>query len=232
MFRDLPAFAPTTIQPAIEHIVADPSPPQPAPPPPTRFGATRIVIVPDPNQSMITIIETPNDTSYSDYTIFINREISGNGNYYGEVLTLLNSLTIQTHVVVYIGSPGGSLHGGAMIANALRNCKAHVTTIATGIVASAAALIWSYGHSRKVVDGAAVMIHMSSHCDWGNSALVRTQAENTVRYVKEVVIDPLVEQGILTSEEAESIIDKRRDLWLDSTTLNERLEKSNGQVAS
>ena len=65
----------------------------------------------------------------------------------------------------------------------------------------------------------------------GNSRAIQIQAENTVRYVKEIAIDPLVEQGILTPEEAETIIDRRRDLWLDSVTLSVRLEKLHGKAA-
>ena len=72
------------------------------------------------------------------------------------------------------------------------------------------------------------MFHMSSHFDWGNSQAIKINAENTVRYVKEIAIDPLVEQGILTSEDAAYIIDQRRDLWLPSDVLKKRLEMARG----
>ena len=192
--------------------------------PPTRFGATRIVIKPDPQTPVIQIYETRNSTNHNDYVVYISQCILNEGNYYAELITLLKTLTSASKVVVYIGSPGGSLYSGAMIASAIRNCKAEVTTVAIGVVASAAALIWSYGKRRIAMPGSMLMFHMSSHGDYGNSAEIKIRAENTVRYVKEIAIDPLVAQGLLTAEEAEIIIDRRRDLYLDSDTINARLE--------
>lgn len=231
MFNSLMSLIPSDGTPALENgeipetRPSAQSPTAAPPPPPTRFGATQIVLEIDPSQPVICIHETTNMDGYHDYTVFINREICGDGNYYAEFITLLKSLTAKSNVTIYIGSPGGSLNAGAMIANAIRRCAAPVTTVAIGIVASAAALIWSYGHIRKVSNGSGIMFHMSSHHDYGNSEAIRIQAENTVRYVKEVCIDPLVMEHLLTAAEAEIIIDQRRDFWLDSDTLNARLEK-------
>lgn len=211
---------------AVENLTVTETP-GPSDAPPTRFGATQIVLEPDPEQSKIVIVELPRQAGGFDYVIFINRMIDSNNVYYAELITLLATLTTASSVVINIGSPGGSLSTGAIIANAVQHCKACVTTVAFGVVASAAALIWSYGHIRHVADGAAVMFHMSSHFDYGNSEEIRLRAESLVLYVKEIAIDPLVRQGILTPEEAEIIVDKRRDLWLDSTVLNARLEKFN-----
>ena len=157
--------------------------------------------------------------------MLIHGGIRGDCNYYAEAVTLLNTLTSQSNVTVRIGSNGGSLYAGAIIANAVKTSKAKVTTIACGVVASAAALIWSYGQTRLVEDGSVLLFHMSSHCDWGNSEGIRITAENTVHYVKVVAVDPLVEQGILTIDEAEALIDKRQDVLIDSNTMRERLEK-------
>lgn len=234
MFRQLPAIAAKVAKPALENLEsADPpaAAPSESSAPPTRFGATRIVLKPDPDEPEISITEVPHGGSVSDYVVFINRTIRGEGSYYAELITLLDTIAPESRVTMYIGSPGGSLATGAMIANAIKTCKAPVTTVVLGIAASAAALIWSYGHNRKVADGAAVMFHMSSHMDWGNSEAIRVQAENTIRYVKEVAIDPFVEQGLITAEEAAHIIDKRLDLWLDSDTLNARLEAIDGKSA-
>lgn len=201
---------------------------QPQLQPPSRFGATRIILPPDAENSAIQIIEQQNDTNTNDYVVFISSCIRSEGVYYAELITLLRTLTSTSKVNIYIGSPGGSLYTGAMIANAIKICKANVTTIAIGVVASAAALIWSYGHRRHVANGAVIMFHMSSHGDLGNSRSIEIKAANIVRYVKEIAIDPLVEQGVLTPDEAETIIDRRHDLWLDAATINSRLEKFNG----
>jgi ATP-dependent protease ClpP protease subunit len=226
MFSELENFVPVGT-PDTAVIVPAVQPPAP----PTRFGATRIVLPQDPPRAAITIHERPNDANHSDYIVFITQQIRCEGTYYAELITLLRSLTAASKVEIYIGSPGGSLHTGAMIANAIRASKAAVTTIAIGVVASAAALIWSYGQRRVVMEGAVLMFHMSSHSAWDNSKAIAIQAENTVRYVKEIAIDPLVAQGLLTPDEAETIIDRRRELWLDSVTLNTRLEAIHAKAA-
>lgn len=198
-------------------------------PPPVRFGATKIELTPDPNESEIKILEIPNKLNTNDYVVFIYGPINGAAKYYAELVMLLETLTESSHVTIYIASPGGSLYTGAMISSAIKTSHAMVTLIACGVVASAAALIWSHGKIRQVKDNAVILFHMSSHVDWGNSVKIKIDAENTVRYVKEICIDPMVEQGLLTLEEAETIINKRRDVLIDATTMALRLEKLNDQ---
>jgi ATP-dependent protease ClpP protease subunit len=217
MFEDLIGFVPETQTP-------DTPPASTEVGPPIKFGATRIVIATDPDSPVISIIERKNPANQNDYMVFISQYIMDDGSYYAELTTLLKTLTAASKVVIFIGSPGGSLNVGAIIASAVKSCKAEVTTVAIGVVASAAALIWSYGHKRIIQDGAVLMFHMSSHTDYGNSADVKARAENTVRYVNEVAIKPLVDDGLLTAAEAETIVDGRRDLWLDSSVVASRLE--------
>lgn len=231
MFKNLTTVK---LQSVMEDVQQNPSncqpqcnPPQP---PPMRFGAVKIPLEPDPDQSQIKIIEYSNSFNTNDYQIFINGLIRGSATYYAEFLTLLNTLTNTSSVYIYISSPGGSLYTGAMIANAIKNSEAEIATIACGIVASAAALIWSYGDIRQVMDNAVVLFHMSSHGDWGNSEAIKIRAENVVRYVKEICIDPMVEQGILTLDEAETIIDKRRDVLINAEMMKPRLEKFHDQI--
>lgn len=203
---------------------ATPTSPAEAPLAPLRFGSARIPMNRDPENPRIVITEIPTAANFNDYTVYISQAISCEGCYYAELITLLRTLTAASKVMILISSPGGSLHTGAMIASAIKASKAEVTTSAIGMVASAAALIWSYGHIRKAAVGSVLMFHMSSHGDYGNSKMIKMTAENTVKYVKAVAIDPLVKEGLLTAEEAETIVDKRRNLWLDYKTINARLE--------
>jgi ATP-dependent protease ClpP protease subunit len=221
MFEGITSFVPTDGENIIDPTILAPTD---QPLAPLKYGASRIPIIQDPNRPEITILERHNGTNSNDYVIYISNCIRSEGGYYSELITLLRTLSAASKVTIYISSPGGSLHVGAMIASAIQVSKANITTTAIGIVASAAALIWSYGHIRTVADGAVLMFHMSSHGDWNSSMEIKITAENTVRYVKEVAIDPLVAQGILTIEEAETIIDKRHNFWIDSVTLNRRLE--------
>jgi len=221
MFHGLETFNP--IEGAIaENCQTSSTTPLPA----IRFGASKIPLELNTTTPNIVINESLQPTTnIPEYTVFITGVIGHHTSYCAELITLLRTLPQSSQVKVYISSPGGSLAGGAMISAAIHQCKAHVTTHAIGVVASSAALIWSYGHTKEVSDGAVLMFHMSSHGDYGNSQEIKTAAENTVRYVKEVAIDPLVMMGILTEEDAEIIIDRRQNRWFDSTTIQARLEK-------
>lgn len=201
-----------------------PTPSNPNNAPPTRFGAIKIPMRPNPDNSCITIIEVPNDDNTNDYIVYIFGGIRYDSSYYAELAMLLATAPASSTIEIYISSPGGSLAAGAIIANAISSSAAQVTTIACGMVASAAALIWSYGKVRKVCDGAVLLFHMSSHMDWGNSEKIRIEADNVVRYVKEVAIDPIRAQGLLTEEEASILVDNRKDILIDAATMRQRLE--------
>jgi len=222
MFNNLIDYTAATEVQLVDPVLPVIPPTQPLAP--LRFGAARIPMSQDPSRPTITILEHTTNTNHNDYTIFISGVIRHDASYHAELLMLLHTLTPASKVTIFISSPGGSLHVGAMIASAIQTSTAEITTTAIGVVASAAALIWSYGKIRTVAEGAILMFHMSSHGDCNNSKEIKITAENTVRYVKEVALDPLVEQGFLTAEEVESIVDKRRNLWLDSATVNARLE--------
>ena len=193
-------------------------------PPPMRFGAIRIPMEEDGWDSKIRIKEFPNINNANDYIVILNGEIPSDNRYFAELVTLLETLTEASTVIIRICSPGGSLGSGSVISSAIIKCKAKVITVACGVVASAAALIWSYGHERRVEDQAVILFHMSSHMSWGNSELIRITADNLVRYVKEVAIDPMVAQGLLTHDESEAIIDKRQDVLIPASIMKVRLE--------
>lgn len=200
----------------------------PPPPPPTKYGLTPIPLAIDPNESKIDIVEIP-EGGINDYHVRIFSSISYETEYYAELVSLLATLTENSTVTIYINSPGGSLDVGAIISNAIQSTKANVITIAIGMVASAACLIWSYGKQRIATNGAILLYHMSSHGDWGNSEKIRIKADHLVRYVKEICVDPMLAQGLLTQDEAASIVDERKDVLIDAIEMTKRLEAYNAR---
>lgn len=63
-------------------------------------------------------------------------------------------------IAVHINSPGGDVFDGMAIADALRAHKGgEVTTIAEGMAASIASVIFATGKSRIMADGSMLMIH-------------------------------------------------------------------------
>lgn len=201
-------------------------PAQPKPPTP-KYGAVEVPLISGNVDRKALIREIPRDGGLMDYEVYIMRAINAS-DMFDEVVNILKYASAQTKVTFYICSPGGTLSVATRLVAAMDATLAHTITVAAGGVASAAALIWTHGKEKIVLEGSPVMFHMSSHWDYGNSTAVRTKADFFVRYAKEIAIDPAVAQGILTAEEAEAVVDRRQDVYIDSYEMTKRLESNNG----
>lgn len=62
-------------------------------------------------------------------------------------------------ITVNINSPGGDLYVGLAIFNALKSLPGKVTTIVSGVAASAASVIFCAGDTRQVYKGSLLMVH-------------------------------------------------------------------------
>jgi len=196
-------------------------------PPEPKYGAVEIPLIGGDLWEKAAIRETPKDGGICDYEVYIMQPIT-NGNYFDEVINILKYASDQTTVTFVCCSPGGELATAARLVAAMKNTRAKTITIAVGCVASATALVWTHGQERIVQEGATIMIHMSSHWDYGNTKAIQSKAEFFVRYVKEIAVDPAVASGVLTAEEAELVIDRRQDVYIDSYEMTKRLEGTHG----
>lgn len=205
----------------------NPTPGKQDQPPEPKYGAVEIPLISgNPNERAL-VREIPKEGGICDYEVYVMRPIWGNA-FFDDAINILKYASDQTTVTFVCCSPGGELAVAARLVAAMKNTRAKTITIAVGCVASAMALIWTHGQERVVQEGATVMIHMSSHWDWGNSKAIQSKAEFFVRYVKEIAIDPAVALGVLTAEEAELVIDRRQDVYIDSYEMTKRLEGTHG----
>lgn len=85
---------------------------------------------------------------------------------FAQQLAALDVDTIRLH----INSPGGLVHDGLTIMNAIRDHKAHVEVTVDGLAASAASFIAMAGDVVTMNRGAQLMIHDASTVTWGNAA--------------------------------------------------------------
>ena len=140
------------------------------------------------------------------FTTYITGPIADLDNY----ITLIDTLFTANEGDIYyifLDSPGGAISCGALIASAISVCKAEVITIARGLCASAAALIHAAAKrgNNKVSELGVLMLHMSSHDDYGVSTKILDNARNQVRYVNENLLKPAIELGYITNDELASI---------------------------
>ncbi len=94
-----------------------------------------------------------------------------------EIAAQLAAHKSATHIHVTINSLGGSLAGGVALYNLLRGHGSKVTTLASGLAASAAGIIFLAGDERIVGKGAMLMLHEPVSATMGTATDHRKQAE-------------------------------------------------------
>ncbi|WP_052241529.1 head maturation protease, ClpP-related [Berryella intestinalis] len=81
-------------------------------------------------------------------------------------------------VTVRINSYGGEVAEGVAIYNALRACKARVTTVCDGFACSIASVIFMAGEERVMSDASLLMIHNASSWAGGDAPKLRKLADD------------------------------------------------------
>lgn len=90
-------------------------------------------------------------------------------------------------IVLHINSPGGSAHCGLAIYDFIKKTGIPVTTIAEGLVASAAGVIFLAGARRVVTENSCVLLHQPSWgCD-GQNRLMQDMALNVEKLFDKVI---------------------------------------------
>lgn len=145
-------------------------------------------------------------------------------NEYIDLLDILEVMTENDKIYIYIDSPGGYVATGAAIASCIDTCKGKVFCIARGLCASAGSLAWSAGHVCIAGPMANFMYHMSSHMDFGNSEGIRSRAAAQVEYVKKCLLSVAAKKGHITEDELERIAVGRENVFISSQDMNQRLD--------
>lgn len=91
---------------------------------------------------------------------------------------------------IHINSPGGSIHEGLPIFNAIRASKKDVHTYNDGIAYSMAFMILIAGHTVHAAKGSLLMAHNASSYAWGNAKALRKSADDLETY--DVVMAELI----------------------------------------
>jgi ATP-dependent protease ClpP protease subunit len=128
--------------------------------------------------------------------------------------------TVTIEMDIYC--PGGCTAAMSQILSAMHACKAKIITTILGIAASAGAVIWSEGDEVRITPGAIAMFHTSR----GSIAGKTIDMADMASYFSESIhncISKAHAKGILTDEEMNDIVQKRKDVYLTYDMLVERL---------
>ena len=140
---------------------------------------------------------------------------------YLEVLEVLDTATEKDQVRIVLDTPGGDVYTTQQIVGRMESCKAKVTTVASGLVASAGTFIWLYGHEQEVERWARFMFHSSLHGDWGKSLTIKENATELVKFMASILSDA-EKRGILLAAEVQQILKGKADIELSASTVKAR----------
>lgn len=159
------------------------------------------------------------------YKVFINGVIKEPRIYVKLICKLLNASKYDKFDI-YFKSPGGSVMSGYMILNAMQTSKAHINTVAYGVIASVASTLWSFGDTVGLAPWATIMYHMSTHGDYGRSKQIAERATDMVGYI-EFVTRRIMDRGLITAEEYKRLVEDKADVFILYNDMYPRLEKAN-----
>lgn len=189
-------------------MMINPTAPIKMPPP---YGAKTIPVV----------CKKPNENGGEEITIQIVGVIECLSQFI-EVIDVLGNATEKDTVRIVIDTPGGNVFTTQIIVAYMVGCKAPVTTVASGLVASAGTIIWFYGANKEVDRWARFMFHGSSHGSMGRSTEILEEATELVKFMDKLLKD-MVASGLITTAEYDQIVGKKEDTYVSSETMRKRL---------
>lgn len=117
-------------------------------------------------------------------------------------------------VTLYIKSDGGDLYSGFSAMDHIRSLRAHVTTVADGVCASAATLLLLAGKTRKMSENSYVLIHqISADGVWGKYEELKDRMQNFTKDMDRMQKVYETETNI-SSKKLKKIL--KKDLYLDA----------------
>lgn len=136
------------------------------------------------------------------------------------MVTVLDAIDSKKPITVYVNSPGGSADSGFAIYDLLRFCSSPIITVANGVVASSAVLIYLAGDDDKryALPHARFLLHQPSTATRGQAADIEITAREIVKIRERY--NKLVERH--TGTPADKVAkDADRDFWLTSSEAHE-----------
>lgn len=130
-------------------------------------------------------------------------------------LLYLASEDAEKDITIYINSPGGSVIDMWSIIDTMNLIKPDVSTVCTGLAASAGSAVLAAGvkGKRKILPHAQVMIHQTSSGTQGKVSDMERDFNHSIK-VKNVLTKYIAERTDNKVEKVEKDMD--RDYWMDA----------------
>lgn len=149
-------------------------------------------------------------TARIDIYGIIAQDFWGDGEYIGGKRFVRDLAELEKNfdrIDIHINSPGGSIHEGLPIFNAIRASQKDIHTYVDGIAYSMGAMIALAGHTVHAAKGSLIMLHNASGSSWGNAKAMRKSADMLDKY------DDVL--GDLIADKTGKTLDEVKQLWLN-----------------
>jgi ATP-dependent protease ClpP protease subunit len=112
-----------------------------------------------------------------------------------------------------VNSPGGHVHGALAILDIMKSSEIPIRTIGSGIIASAATLIFIAGKERLLTPYSSFMIHQASHWISGKDHDIDSYID-WKSTLNATIVDHYVNHSKMTKKDFEKIMFGPTDKWL------------------
>lgn len=144
-------------------------------------------------------------------------------------LQALEAADEENDVEIHLQCVGGSLGATDAFIHAMRKCRGHIHTIATGGCHSAATMILLESDSFELSSGFHSLVHCGSTGNCGNLNEYLAQTEFDKKFIPEIFRRTY--EGFLSTEEIDALL-KGQDMWLDGDQWVERFNSRNAYITA
>jgi ATP-dependent protease ClpP protease subunit len=154
-----------------------------------------------------------------EYNVYLHGHIEDD-RVYTELMDLLNSVSEHDSINLYISSYGGSIQTTELLLNSINSCRAKVTGIGTGMLASAATILLLGCPCIEIEWHTTMMLHSYSSFSYGKRNESKTRMLSTEKRWELLV--EMYYKGFLTDDEIKRL-EADQDFYFSAEEIGERL---------
>lgn len=161
-----------------------------------------------------------NKRQSTEYTIFLDDEITEPSNYRDEIFSIINSSEFD-EISIILNTVGGSLSTALAFKEVLQLCPATSTAVLIGECSSAGTIIALACNNVAVLDSATFMIHTAKFGSGGTTNNVKDHVDFTHAQINKLIDSTYV--GFLSKAEIEQV-KLGKEFWFNADEIRERLQ--------
>jgi len=138
---------------------------------------------------------------------------------YTKFCLLLRTVSKDKQIRIYLNTPGGDLASALAIIDAMTECKAPITVVLSGTVASAGTMVTMAADNIEVSPFISFMIHYYSSSSFGKGNEIQEEVKFNMNH-KPFIFNAIY-NDFLTKKEIKDVVNGK-DMWMDRAEILDR----------